>query len=162
MQGGAAGPERLNPRPLIDYLARLAAERKDLVDEVFVRRAVSAAFFALFNYWAAKNYAGGRRGSGPRQDSFTYQAFIEELLRNCLDRETYTLYVYRVGADHYVLNPTKVKLYNDPWKGAEEDVEINYDALSKSISSAYAILEFLEKRYRRAASSYGTCSPGEG
>jgi len=52
---------------------------------------------------------------------------------------------YRVAADHYALNPTKVVLASKPWKGREEEVIIDEVVLRKALESAYDILDYLEK-----------------
>ncbi len=68
--------------------------------------------------------------------------------RTCLVRDLtmrYTLSLYRVGADRYILNPTRVELTSKLWKGVQENVEINYDILETLLDSAYDILECLEK-----------------
>ena len=75
---------------------------------------------------------------------FPYRRFQEHLLRNGLDREAYTLYLYRVAADHYALNPTTVTLWDQPWKGWRVKVEINEDVARKVIESAYEVLDKLE------------------
>ena len=57
----------------------------------------------------------------------------------------FTIYLYRVAADHYTLNPTKVVLRSRPWKDVVKDVEINDTALEMVLDSACDILEYLEK-----------------
>ena len=57
----------------------------------------------------------------------------------------FTIYLYRVAADHYTLNPTKVVLRSKPWKDVAKDVEINDTALKMVLESARDILEYLEK-----------------
>ncbi len=141
MQEGA--PERLNPRKLIDYLADL--RNRHALDEVAIRRIISAVYFALFNYWSLKSYIKGLRGGGPLKDSFQLSVFHEHLLRRGLDYAVYTVYLYRVAADHYTLNPTKVKLTSRPWRGEEKEVEIDEMVLERVLESARDILEDLEK-----------------
>lgn len=145
MQEGASEPERLNPRRFIDYLKRFVINKGTVLDEVFVRRAISALFFALFNYWGLKIYVKGKREDGPYGDSFRLQTFFEDLLSNGLDYAVYPIFLYRVSADHYVLNPTRVVLLSRPWKGTQENVEINYNVLVTLLDLAYDILEYLEK-----------------
>lgn len=143
MQTSVQNPEKLNPRELIKYLSEIV--EKNTLSEVAVRRIISAIYFALFNYWSMKSYYKGLRGEGPLGDSFWYSSFNEFLLKQGLDHAAYTSYLYRVAVDHYALNPTKVVLTTRPWKGVEEEVEINDDALRKILESAYEILEALEK-----------------
>ena len=57
----------------------------------------------------------------------------------------YPLFLYRVAADHYILNPTRAELADKPWKGVQENVEINYDVLETLLNLAYDILKYLEK-----------------
>jgi len=144
MQESASDPEKLNPRQFIDYLKVFVDNRKTVLDEVFIRRIISVIFFALFNYWALKSYIKGKRGDGPYKDSFRFNMFFEDLLRQGLEYAIYPIFLYRVGADHYILNPTRVELTSKPWKGEQDDVKICYHALEKLIDLAYDILEYLE------------------
>lgn len=145
MQGCTSNPERLNPRQLIDYLKQVIVDKRDSLNEVFIRRIISAIFFALFNYWAIKNYAKGNRGNGPYGDSFKLSTFFEDLVNKGLDHAIYPIFLYRVAADHYVLNPTRVELLTRPWKSLQENIEINYEVLDKLLRLAYEVLEYLEK-----------------
>jgi len=145
MQESTSKPERLNPRQLMDFLKQFVTRKRTILNEVFIRRAVSAIFFALFNYWALKSYIKGKRGNGPYGDSFRLSTFFEDLLSKGFDYAVYPLFLYRVGADHYILNPTRVELTSKPWKGVQEDIEINYDVLETLLDLAYDILEYLEK-----------------
>ncbi len=147
MQESSSNPERLNPRQLMDHLKQFVANKRTTLNEVFIRRIVSAVFFALFNYWALKSYIKGKRGDGPYGDSFRLSTFFEDLLSKGFDYAIYPLFLYRVGADHYILNPTTVVLLSKPWKGVQENVEINYDVLEMLLESAYDILDYLEKHY---------------
>ena len=110
-----------------------------------IRRIISAVYFALFNYWSLKSYLKGMRGNGPLMDSFWFSTFHEYLLELGLDYAVYTIYLYRVTADHYTLNPTKVVLTSKPWKGEEREIEINDTALKIMLESAHDILEHIEK-----------------
>ncbi len=56
----------------------------------------------------------------------------------------HNLHLYRVAADHYASNPTKVVLTSRPWRNIEEEVEINDEALRKNLEAAHEILEALE------------------
>jgi hypothetical protein len=145
MQAGAHDPEELNPRKLLEYFTRIVKSRSHELDEVVVRRIISAVYFALFNYWSLKSYLKGMRGGGPLRDSFWFSTFNEHLLKQGLDYAVYTLYLYRVAADHYALNPTKVVLTSKPWKDVEKEVEINDKVLEIVLESAYDILEYLEE-----------------
>ena len=117
----------------MDCLKEVVASKRGALNEVFIRRIVSAVFFALFNYWALKSYIKGRRGDGPYGDSFRLLTFFEDLLSKGFDYAVYPLFLYRVGANHYVLNPTTVVLLSKPWKGVRENVEINHDVLELSL-----------------------------
>lgn len=145
MQAGTQDPERLNPRRLLEYFMKILRNGRHLSDEVVIRRIISAAYFALFNYWSLKSYFKGIRGNGPLRDSFWFSAFNEHLLKQGLDYAVYTIYLYRVAVDHYTLNPTKVVLSSKPWKEEEKEVEIDDAALEMVLESAYDILEHLEK-----------------
>ena len=144
MQAGTQNPEKLNPRRLLEYFMGILGNERYKLSEVVIRRAISAVYFALFNYWSLKSYLKGLRGNGPLRDSFWFSTFNEYLLKQGLDYAVYTIYLYRVAADHYALNPTKVVLTSKPWKKEEKEVEINYDALEMVLESAYDILEHLE------------------
>lgn len=144
MQAGTQNPEKLNPRRLLEYFMGILGNERYKLSEVVIRRAISAVYFALFNYWSLKSYLKGLRGNGPLRDSFWFSTFNEYLLKQGLDYAVYTIYLYRVAADHYTLNPTKVVLTSKPWKKEEKEVEINYDALEMVLESAYDILEHLE------------------
>ena len=145
MQASIPNPEKLNPRRLLEYFRRMLENEKHRLDEVVIRRIISAVYFALFNYWSLKSYLKGLRGSGPFRDSFWFSMFNEHLLKQGLDYAIYTIYLYRVAVDHYTLNPTKVILTSKPWKEEEKEVEINDAALKMVLDSAYNILEYLEK-----------------
>lgn len=145
MQESASNPERLNPRQLMDYLKQFVTSRRAILNEVFMRRIISAVFFAPFNYWALKSYIKGKRGDGPYGDSFRLSTFFEDLLSKGFDYVIYPLFLYRVGADHYILNPTRVELTSKPWKDIQENVEINYDILETLLDLAYETLEYVEK-----------------
>lgn len=138
-----SSPEPLNPRKLIDYFANLRNQNE--LDEVTIRRIISAVYFALFNYWSLKSYTRGSRGGGPLGDSFSFSKFHEHLLKQGLDYAVYTIYLYRVAVDHYTLNPTKVALTSKPWRGQAKEVKIDEAALDKVLESAYDILNHLEK-----------------
>ena len=138
--------ERLNPRKLLDYLKRkILKEKREILDEVLIRRIISAIYFSLFNYWSIKRYSQGKRCGGPYGDSFWYSTFNQEMFERGLDRAMYIIYLYRVAADHYALNPTKVRLTSHPWKDEEENVEINEHILHRILEASYEILRELEQ-----------------
>ena len=101
----------LDPQNFIDWIEDLVKKGK-ISDEVTIRRAISAIYFALFNYWAGKRYDMGMRARGPLKDRFKYSQFHSELLSKGLDAEVVLLYIYRVAADHYLLNPTRIEIFN--------------------------------------------------
>ena len=102
--------EELNPRRLIDNIKQIVD--KTVIDAVFLRRIASALFFSLYNYWAIKSYKlYNKRYTNPsraskNQDNFPHSEFIEEMTEKGFDEEIRELYLYRVLADHYALNPT--------------------------------------------------------
>ena len=107
------GPSRaasLNPESFLKFVEGVVRE-SGVRDEVFARRFISAVFLAIYNYWAAKQWDSGRRCKGPKQDFFPYTLFIEDMLSRGLDRPIIFIYLRRVLADHYVLNPTVVRVW---------------------------------------------------
>jgi len=145
MQTSTQDPEKLNPRRLLEYFMRILKNERRELNEVVIRRIVSAVYFVLFNYWSLKKYFKGERGGGPLMDRFSFSSFNEHLLKQGLDYAVYTIHLYRVAVDHYTLNPTKVELTGRPWRGKMEDVEINDTILEIVLKSAFDILEYLEK-----------------
>ena len=132
-------PKGLNPRAFMSAL-----KPGQTSDEVSLRRAVSSVFFSLFNYWALKHYLKGNRGQGPMGDWSSITDFTEFLYSRGLDREAYTLLVYRVAADHYALNPTVVRVSDRHWRGAEEKVSIDDRSVKLVLKAAEAVLEAIE------------------
>ena len=135
--------DSLNPIHFFNFIKRLIA-RKYIENEVYVRRIISALYFSLFNYWAAKKYSQRTRGGGPLQDRFKYRKFHEELLSKNLDREIASLYIYRVASDHYILNPTIIRIYNEEMIkliGEKLKININRYSLKKAMESAEEILK---------------------
>ena len=112
---------------------------------MLLRRVVSALYFSLFNYWALKYYSKGNRGNGPLHDYFSLSEFTRFLYKNGLDREIYTLLVYRVAADHYALNPTEVVITDRQWKGKNVRVNIDENSVKIVLKAAEQVLCFLEK-----------------
>ena len=144
MQGNI-DPEVLNPRQYFDFLNQVINENK-VIGCVFVRRVISSIFYALFNYWGAKRYKSGKKGSGPNGDSYRLDDFFKELSGKGLGYAIYEIFVHRVAADHYVLNPNRISIWVRPWKGLQDDVEISRDKLSELLVYAYEILDYLENK----------------
>jgi len=144
--------EELNPRRLIDNIKQIVD--KTVIGKVLLRRIASALFFSLYNYWAFKSYKlYNKRYTNPsraskNQDNFPHSEFIEEMAEKGFDGEIRELYLYRVLADHYALNPTYVTLVTSA-KGRKFEekvyVELNHEKLKELINYALAILSFLEK-----------------
>lgn len=111
MSGSASRATTLNPSAIISLIENQYKTGK-LRDEVYIRRAISALYFALFNYWSAKKYDSGIQGKGPHRDRWSLNEFNQEMLSKGLDAEIYFLYLCRVAADHYTLNPTIVELWD--------------------------------------------------
>jgi len=144
--------EGLNPRRLIDSVKQIVD--KTAIDAVLLRRIASALFFSLYNYWAIKSYKLYNKRytnpsrAGKNQDNFPHSEFIEEMAEKGFDEETRELYLYRVLADHYALNPTYVTLVTSAkGKRFEEKVyaELNQEKLKELVNYALAILSFLER-----------------
>ena len=135
--------DALRPDGLIEFMKKLVAEGR-MEGEVCIRRAISALYFSLFNYWAAKRYDQGARGKGPMQDRFSYREFHEELLNRGLDAELVLLYAHRVAADHYVLNPTVIKVYGEEMAvrlSRRLSVHITIEVLERAVEAAEEILK---------------------
>ncbi|RLF03637.1 MAG: hypothetical protein DRK00_08580 [Thermoprotei archaeon] len=115
-------------------------EKDAIRGEVYVRRALSALYFSLFNYWMAKKYDRGERGLGPKQDSFKYGDFHGELLDKALDAQIVYLFSLRVASDHYALNPTIIKIYNGGRIKGRRYSYITIDSLKRAIEAAKEIL----------------------
>jgi len=143
--------EELNPRRLIDIIRQ--AINKTAIDAVLLRRIASALFLSLYNYWAIKSYKLHNKRykgqmAGKNQDNFPHLEFVEEMFRNGLDKAIRELYLYRVLADHYALNPTYVTLvfrYGNKKFVKTIYAELNYNKLKKLIYYALDVLSFLEK-----------------
>jgi len=144
--------EELNPRRLIDSIKQIVD--KTAIDVVHLRRIASTLFFSLYNYWATKSYKiYNKRYTNPlraskNQDNFPHSEFIEEMTEKGFDEEIRELYLYRVLADHYALNPTYITLITTAkGKKLEEKVyvEVNHEKLKELINFALVILSYLEK-----------------
>jgi len=124
MPRGASRASSLKPEHFLEFIEEMIREGK-IKDKVFARRLVSALFFALFNYWAAKQWDSGARGKGPRQDHFPYTLFVKNMLDKGLDRSIIFIYLHRTMADHYVLNPTVVRIWEKELPIPEERVPVS-------------------------------------
>jgi hypothetical protein len=134
----------LNPIKFIKFVEEAISREPSMLDEVALRRFISALYFSLFNYWAERSYIKGRRGKGgPCQDSFSYSEFHTYLSQRQLDFVAHLLFLYRVAADHYTLNPTYVRLQDRLWGGVYY-VELNYDSLKRAIELAKKALRAIE------------------
>ncbi len=140
MSGSASRATALNPSAIISLIEKQFKEGR-ITDEVYIRRAISALFFALFNFWAAKKYDAGDRGKGPCQDQWPLTKFNQEMLYKGLDAQIIFLYSYRVAADHYTLNPTTVKLWDFMQK--RQSCFINTNALERGIECAKELYKAL-------------------
>jgi len=135
---------RLDPQEFLRIIEKVA--KSDRVDEVIIRRAISAIYFALFNYWAEKRYSKGVRGAGIYRDAFSYTDFHIDMVSKGLEKEMFILYLYRVAVDHYTLNPTYVTLTSSPWKGLRPvKVSIDMDKLGEVIDAAKKVLAIIKK-----------------
>lgn len=122
--------------------------RGELNNEIYIRRAISALYFSLFNYWSAIMYNFGKRGKGPQQDSWSHTEFFNFLLSHGLESKIYPLHVLRVAVDHYTLNPAKIKLFGNlkiSNRSKELECSINPKTLEKAINFAKEIKDFLSK-----------------
>ena len=54
----------LNPIKFIEFVEKAISREPSMLDEVALRRFISALYFSLFNYWAEKSYI---KGSGVRE-----------------------------------------------------------------------------------------------
>ena len=124
MPGGPPRAASLSPDRFLRFVKELVREGK-IADEVFARRFMSALFFALFNYWAARRWDSGSRGRGPRQDRFPYTLFVRDMLSRGLDRPIMFIYLRRTLADHYVLNPTIVRVWERALLPSGERVRVS-------------------------------------
>jgi hypothetical protein len=137
---------RLKPHEVFDLVEKLIEKHGGTLNEVIMRRVISALYLSLFNYWTEKAYTKGRRGRGPCQDWFNYSDFHKDLSSVGLDSAIFTLYLHRVAADHYALNPTFVRPLGRPWatEGAYP-VEINLNSLIAVFKLSKEVLNVLEK-----------------
>ncbi len=131
----------LNPLPVISTIENYFNEGK-LTEEVYIRRALSALFLALFNYWSAKKYESGSRGKGHYQDRWTYTEFVNDMLSKGLDPQIIHLVKFRVAADHYTLNPTFVEVHPIQYR---ESCEITGNNLKRAIECAKELYNILSQ-----------------
>ena len=80
---------KLKPHKLLNYFESLLSNS---LDEVFIRRIISAVYFSLFNYWSMKNICKGNKGKGDNNDSFPHTQFIQDLASSGLDPQIYLSY----------------------------------------------------------------------
>jgi len=141
MPGGASRASALSPDRFLRFVERMVGEGK-IVDEVFARRFISALFFALLNYWAAKQWDSGSRGKGPKQDSFPHTSFVRDMLSRGLDRPIIFIYLRRVLADHYVLNPTVVRVWERAllFRGERVSVSLRPRDVATALDAARELL----------------------
>ncbi|MCD6469437.1 hypothetical protein J7L29_01395 [Candidatus Bathyarchaeota archaeon] len=132
MSRGSSRATILDPSALISLIKKLY-EADKIKNEVLLRRSISALYFALFNYWSAKMYDAGKRGSGQYKDSWRLRDFTSEMLQKGLDPQVRVLYGYRVAVDHYTLNPTIAYLRDF---GKKQRILINEFSLKRSIECA--------------------------
>lgn len=111
MSKGASRASSLNPEKFLTFIENLVQDNK-ISDEVFARRFISAIFMAIYNYWAAKQWDSGKRYKGSNQDYIPYTLFIKDMLDRGLDRPIIFIYLRRILADHYVLNPTIINIWD--------------------------------------------------
>ena len=89
-----------------------------------------------YNYVTMYVYLLNRgRGEGPNQDMFKYTPFLKDVFQQGLDCAIYTIYTYRVAVDHCALNPTKVRLWNKPWTGKEQEVRIDVNSFKQALKA---------------------------
>jgi hypothetical protein len=144
-RAGDRDQTRLGPQKLLSIIED-AVKSNYIVEEVLIRRAISAIYFALFNYWAEKRYGKGVRGKGIYGDAFSYAEFHRDVVSKGLEKEILILYLYRVAVDHYMLNPTYVTLMSSPWRGLPPmKVGIDIEKLRYAIDAAKRILTTIEK-----------------
>jgi len=140
MSGSTSRTIALNPSAIISLIEKHHKQGR-LIHEVYIRRAISALYFTLFNYWAAKKYDAGDRGRGPCQDQWPLKEFNQEMLCKGLDPQIIILYLYRVAADHYTLNPTTVELWD--FRQRRRRCFINTNALQRAIECAKELYKAL-------------------
>ena len=149
MPTGTLRTSKLNPTDFIDFLESLIGENI-AESEVYARRIISALYFSLFNYWAAKKYYEERkRGKGTYQDRFAYKQFHEELLGRGLDKEVILLYTLRTASDHHIENPTIIDVQNreiaELLCRSKLKVHITIKTLRNAVNSSRRILKLLQE-----------------
>lgn len=114
------------------------------MDEIFIHRLISAIYFAIFNYRAAKQFSKGVRGKGPNQDSFAFSEFHRDLLKMGLDAELIILFQCRVAVDHYIMNPASISIYNQEIINVlgkqKTSITIDKKILNKVINASKSII----------------------
>jgi len=132
MPGSSSRAAILNPFPIISSIENQYKTGK-IKEEIFIRRSISALYFALFNYWSAKKYDNGEQGEGLCKDRWPLSEFTSEMLQKGLDPQIYFLEAYRVAVDHYTLNPTIAYLY---FFHMNQRTSINKISLKRAIECA--------------------------
>ena len=87
------------------------------------------------------------RGEGPRQDRFPYSRFHQELLDKGLDKDVVLLSTLRTAADHYMLNPTIIEVWDrniSALVGRRLNVHISVNVLKNVLRSSKIILKSLQ------------------
>ena len=137
MSGSSSRAATLNPLAIISLIENQYKTGK-IKEEIFIRRSISALYFALFNYWSAKKYDTGERGSGQYKDRWPLRDFTSEMLLKGLDPQIRFLYACRVAVDHYALNPTIANLHDFRKK---QLISINKFSLKRAIECAKDLYE---------------------
>ena len=139
MHKGATRTQALRPKKLLDLVIKAINKNIDL-DEVIIRRLISALYFALFNYWSAKAYESGERGAGELKDSFKYSYFHGTIRERGWDPYIKLFNESRVAVDHYTLNPTIATIYN----GYKVYIKIDRNLLNKVLKASIELLNLLD------------------
>ena len=137
MSKRATRTQSLKPNNLIDIIKKYMNKA---LNEVVVRRSISALYFALFNYWSAKAFEKGERGRGTLQDSFSLSKFHSDIRTLGLDPYIKLIYEGRVAVNHYTLNPTKAKIYNGH-KEYDINIKIDKNYLNKILKASEVLLK---------------------
>ncbi|MBX8637866.1 MAG: hypothetical protein KIY11_05865 [Thermoplasmata archaeon] len=142
-----SGTNRIAELDPNSYLASITKRVTTFSSEVELRRTISAIYFCLFNYWAAKAYARGERGP-QEEDGFSFSKFSSVLAQNNLGRELITIHSFRTAVDHHILNPANFPIGDQTVRkllgsGTRQNISIDTAALNRILSSANAILTFL-------------------
>ena len=132
---------QLNPANFLKLAENILKQHPQ--DEPTHRKLASALYYAIFNYWSALKHDQGIPGKGPKQDSYPYKQFHQELLQKALDSQLILIYTLRVTADHYTLNPTTIKLYN---LQKQLETQITHQIIHQALKAAHEILQALHQK----------------